>query len=305
MLKKKNLGALLLALLCLLCAASCGRAPAPEAAPETTATTTAAAAITDVNIPAETAAQAPVTTAAADATVARLVASATFAPATFAPATQAPAPVQNTIPRAAARPGGTYAYDYPGIAPVAAAVPADPYLLCVNRDYHLPANYEPALKTCVEGCEQKMETTAAAQYKLMYDAALSEGARLTPYSGYRSDARQKANFERLVQTNVDRGYSYAQAVNIAAQSILPPGCSEHGAGLAMDIAGTSTGFDTTAEFAWLTAHAHEYGFILRYPKDKTSITQITYEPWHWRYVGAGPATAMKQSGQCLEEYLGL
>ncbi|MCL2494223.1 MAG: M15 family metallopeptidase [Oscillospiraceae bacterium] len=291
------MGALLLALLCLLCAASCGRAPEPEAAPETTQATTAAAAITNVNIAAETAAQ---TTAAADTAVARLVASVTFAPTT-----RAPAPVQNTIPRAAARPGGTYAYDYPGIAPVAASVPSDPYLLCVNRDYHLPANYEPALKTCVEGYEQKMEATAAAQYKLMYDAALAGGARLTPYSGYRSDARQKANFERLVQTNVNRGYSYAQAVNIAAQSILPPGCSEHGAGLAMDIAGTSTGFDATAEFAWLTAHAHEYGFILRYPKDKTGITQITYEPWHWRYVGAGPATAMKASGQCLEEYLGL
>jgi len=206
----------------------------------------------------------------------------------------------------------SYAYDYPGIAPVLARVPADPYLICVNRNYHLPENYAPALKVCVESYPEKiqMEATAATQYKKMYDAAKADGAELIPYSGYRSNARQKTNFERLIQTNVDRGYSYTQAVNIAAQSILPPGCSEHAAGLAMDITSpgvwdTRVSFDTTKEFAWLTANAHEYGFIMRYPKDKIEITQITYEPWHWRYVGAGPATAMKASGQCLEEYLGL
>jgi D-alanyl-D-alanine carboxypeptidase len=106
------------------------------------------------------------------------------------------------------------------------------------------------------------------------------------------------------------GYSRAEAVNFAAQSIQPPGCSEHNSGLAIDITrpgvwDTREDFDTTKEFAWLQAHAHEYGFILRYPKDKQNITQVMYEPWHWRYVGVGPATAMKASGQCLEEYLGI
>jgi len=217
-----------------------------------------------------------------------------------------------TAQKPTAQPGSAYSYDYPGIAPAVAKVPADPYLICVSRDYALPANYTPALQVCVEAYPEKiqMEATAATQYKKMYDAAKAEGAELIPYSGYRSNARQKGNFDRLIQTNVNRGYSYAQAVNIAAQSILPPGCSEHSAGLAMDITrpgywDTRTDFDTTKEFAWLTAHAHEYGFILRYAKDKFAITQITYEPWHWRYVGVGPATAMKQSGQCLEEYLGL
>jgi len=217
-----------------------------------------------------------------------------------------------SISRAAAQPGSAYSYSYPGIAPAVAKVSADPYLVCVNRDYALPANYEPALQVCVEFYPEKiqMEATAAAQYKKMYDAARADGAELIPYSGYRSAARQKSNFDRLIQTNVDMGYSYAQAVNIAAQSILPPGCTEHSAGLAMDITrpgvwDTREDFDTTREFAWLTAHAHEYGFILRYPKDKFGVTQITYEPWHWRYVGVGPATSMKASGQCLEEYLGL
>jgi len=191
-------------------------------------------------------------------------------------------------------------------------VPGDPYLIYVSRDYALPANYSPALEVCVESYPEKiqMEAAAAKQYKAMYDAALAAGAELVPYSGYRSIARQKSNFDRLIQTNVDRGHSYAEAVNLAAQEILPPGCSEHSAGLAMDITrpgywDTREDFETTKEFAWLTAHAQEYGFILRYPKDKFARTQITYEPWHWRYVGVGPAKVMKARGQCLEEYLGI
>jgi len=193
-----------------------------------------------------------------------------------------------------------------------AAVPKDPYLIYVSRDYALPANYSPSLRVCVESYPEKiqMEATAARQYKAMYDAAKVDGAELIPYSGYRSIERQKTNFDRLIQTNVNRGHTYAEAVNIAAQSILPPGCSEHSAGLAMDITrpgvwDTSVSFESTKEFIWLTAHAHEYGFIMRYPKDKFALTQITYEPWHWRYVGVGPATEMKKSGQCLEEYLGV
>ena len=191
-------------------------------------------------------------------------------------------------------------------------MPSDPYLIYVSRDYALPANYAPALMVCVEAYPEKiqMEATAAAQYKKMYDAAKAGGAELVPYSGYRSVQRQKDNFDRKIASYVSQGYSKAEAVNIAAQSILPPGCSEHSAGLAMDITrpgvwDTREDFSATKEFAWLQAHGHEYGFILRYPKDKFAVTQITYEPWHWRYVGVGPATTMKQTGQCLEEYLGV
>ena len=209
-------------------------------------------------------------------------------------------------------PGSAYVYTYPGISPAVAKVPADPYLICVNRSYALPANYTPALRVCVEAYEQKiqMETTAAKQYKAMYDAAKAAGAEIIPYSGYRSIARQKNNFDRLIQTNVDRGHSYAEAVNLAAQVILPPGSSEHNAGLAMDITrpgywDTRDDFEDTKEYAWLQAHAHEYGFVLRYPKDKVDITLVQFEPWHWRYVGAEDATAMKHGGQCLEEYLGV
>ena len=72
----------------------------------------------------------------------------------------------------------------------------------------------------------------------------------------------------------------------------------------MDICSLSESFENTKESRWLQAHAHEYGFIMRYPKDKMNITKITYEPWHYRYVGVEAATKMKSSGMVLEEYLG-
>ena len=284
----KKIGTLALLLMLF---SSCGRG---NIAPETTTVTTKTTTITAIITAATTTAT---TTATRTSTTATITSTTTATTTSKKPSNKA---------------GGAYDYDYPGISPAVAAVPSDPYLIYVSRDYALPANYSPALQVCVESYPEKiqMEATAAAQYKAMYEAAKTDGAELIPYSGYRSAQRQKSNFDRLIQTNVDRGYSYVQAVNLAAQEILPPGCTEHSAGLAMDITrpgvwDTREDFETTKEFAWLQAHGHEYGFILRYPKDKLALTQITYEPWHWRYVGVGPATEMKASGQCLEEYLGI
>ena len=170
----------------------------------------------------------------------------------------------------------------------------------------------PALQVCVPYYPDKIEVeaNAAAQYKAMHDAALADSVEIVPYSGYRSINHQKDIFDRQINSFVSEGYSRDEAVNLTAMSILPPGCSEHNTGLAMDITrpgvwDTRDDFDVTKEFAWLQSHAHEYGFILRYPKDKQDITDVVYEPWHWRYVGVKSASAMKTSGQCLEEYLGI
>ena len=102
-----------------------------------------------------------------------------------------------------------------------------------------------------------------------------------------------------------QGMTQAEATVEASKVILPPGTSEHNAGLAMDIICVLDSFENTQHYAWLCENAQDYGFILRYPKDKQDITKIVYEPWHWRYVGVEAAKAMKQSGQCLEEYLGI
>lgn len=206
----------------------------------------------------------------------------------------------------------SYAYDYPDIAPAVAMIPADANLIYVSRDYALPADYAPVLQVCVQTYPEKieMDISAASQFKIMYDAALAGGVEIIPFSGYRSVSRQKSIFDQEISSYVSKGYSRAEAVNLAAMLILPPGCSEHNSGLAMDITrpgvwDTREDFDTTKEFAWLQTNAHRYGFILRYPSDKQSITDMEYEPWHWRFVGIEPATAMKSRGQCLEEYLGI
>ena len=125
-------------------------------------------------------------------------------------------------------------------------------------------------------------------------------------SGYRSVKYQEGLYNKKTQYYLDKGLSRAEALQKAASIVNPPGYSEHNCGLAADLnspehTGLDTGFEKTAAFRWLKAHAVEYGFILRYPKDAEAVTEITYEPWHWRYVGPENAALIQQSGLCLED----
>ena len=81
-----------------------------------------------------------------------------------------------------------------------------------------------------------------------------------------------------------------------------PGCSDHNLGLGIDICSLYQSFEYTDEYKWLQQHAEDYGFVLRYPKDKEAITKVKFEPWHWRYVGVEAAKEMNSLGMCLEEY---
>lgn len=89
----------------------------------------------------------------------------------------------------------------------------------------------------------------------------------------------------------------------ARKLVAAPGCSEHHTGLAFDITVPGTSFGGTKQAKWLEEHCWEWGFILRYPADKTAITGITNEPWHFRYVGTDAAMEMRETGECLEEYV--
>lgn len=107
---------------------------------------------------------------------------------------------------------------------------------------------------------------------------------------------------------MNSGLSRSQAEIEAAKVVAYPGTSEHNLGLAVDI--VSLGYQlldnkqaTTAEVRWLVENCADYGFILRYPQGKESITGIIYEPWHFRYVGVTAAQEIMDSGMCLEEYL--
>lgn len=178
-------------------------------------------------------------------------------------------------------------------------------LAIINTKYPLPDSYAPTLSNAISGSNIQLDSRVSERYAEMYAAAKLSGCVLTPYSGYHSYALQETTYNRKVNFYVNKGISAEEANQKASAQVLPAGCSEHNAGLAMDIVSASSDFINTKEYKWLCENAHNYGFILRYPEDKTAITGMNFEPWHWRYVGTQAAKEMKEKNQCLEEYLGL
>lgn len=178
-------------------------------------------------------------------------------------------------------------------------------LAIINTKYPLPDSYAPTLSNAISGSNIQPDSRVSERYAEMYAAAKLSGCVLTPYSGYHSYALQETTYNRKVNFYVNQGISAEEANQKASAQVLPAGCSEHNAGLAMDIVSASSDFINTKEYKWLCENAHNYGFILRYPEDKTAITGMNFEPWHWRYVGTQAAKEMKEKNQCLEEYLGL
>ena len=159
-------------------------------------------------------------------------------------------------------------------------------ILVVNKSYPLPRDYDPGGLT--DECESAFYTMQAA--------AENEGLDLYIASGFRSYDLQASLYQR---------YCNADGQAAADTYSARPGHSEHQSGLAIDLNSISSDFAYTEEGRWVAAHCWEYGFILRYPADKVSITGYMYEPWHIRYVGRDVAAAIYQSGLCLEEYLGI
>lgn len=155
-------------------------------------------------------------------------------------------------------------------------------ILVVNKKYSLPQDYGSEL--------------SGAAYAAWYKMKTESGYEMTILSGYRSYEKQEELFEYWC--NVD-GYELA-----CMESALP-GCSEHQSGLAMDIGKLETEYAYSDEGKWLAEHCHEFGFIIRYPEDKTNITGYMYEPWHIRYLGKSTAKLVHDSGLTLEEFLGI
>lgn len=178
-------------------------------------------------------------------------------------------------------------------------------LAIINTKYPLPDSYAPTLSNAINGSNIQLDSRVSERYAEMYAAAKLSGCVLTPYSGYHSYALQETTYNRKVNFYINQGITAEEANQKASAQVLPAGCSEHNAGLAIDIVSASSDFINTKEYKWLCENAHNYGFILRYPEDKTAITGMNFEPWHWRYVGTQAAKEMKEKNQCLEEYLGL
>jgi D-alanyl-D-alanine carboxypeptidase len=176
-------------------------------------------------------------------------------------------------------------------------------LALVNKYCQIPADYEPKNLMHVEGAFY-LRTEVVAAYREMTQAAALQNLTFKVQSAYRCYATQRVLYNNYVARS-----GKAQAETFSAR----PGHSEHQTGLAIDITqptggvvspGTA-GFEKTPQYAWLIAHAHEYGFILRYPKDKTDVTGFIYEPWHYRYVGKDVAGIIYEQGLTLEEYLAM
>ena len=208
------------------------------------------------------------------------------------------------------KPDSEYEYAYAGFNPATAVINEEKWnLLLVNRNYILPDDFTVKTAT-VKGGGQSLDYRVVPYYNQMVTAAEADGISLIPVSGYRSVERQRTNFERKINLYMSQGYSKAEATRLASEIVLMPATSEHNAGLAMDF-GTNgnytldENFAKTEAFKWLSKNATDYGFILRYEEHTQDITMITYEPWHWRYVGVEAAKEIKASGVTLEEYLGM
>lgn len=207
------------------------------------------------------------------------------------------------------------------------AVPADIFkhgrnLMLLNRQYELPENFKWDLVYWSNGthvdamylnCEERnsvqaVDKAAYQPLKDMFAAAEKDGVPLQLVSAFRSIHLQDKLFTRSVNSYMSQGYSKAEAINKANYSRTFSGTSEHNTGLGFDILEKgnytlSTSFENTEQFKWLMENAENYGFVLRYAKDKTDKTGIMYEPWHFRYVGVDAAKEMNQLGLCLEEYI--
>ena len=190
----------------------------------------------------------------------------------------------------------------------ARAILADPLMVLVNHTSKMPDDYTFDTKECgsATAVNKTLQTVACDAFLSMQKAAAADGVTVWMQSGYRSVKYQTSLYERKTKYYLDKGYDNATAKEKAAAVVNPPGYSEHNCGLAADLNSPEhttldTGFADTAAFRWLCENAEQYGFILRYPKEAESVTGITYEPWHWRYVGPENAALLNQSGLCLED----
>lgn len=185
-----------------------------------------------------------------------------------------------------------------GITPETIEDPDDITVL-VNKQYAIPEDYVPDDLVTVVDSSQQLRKEAAEAYEAFYNAAVAKGISIYSISGYRTNETQTLYWNNQVKV---RGEEYA------SQYSAYPLRSEHQLGLAIDISYMTEGDRLSESVAdseigqFIVSDAYKYGFILRYPEDKTNITNYGYEPWHIRYVGVELATKLYEEDLTLEEY---
>ena len=185
--------------------------------------------------------------------------------------------------------------------------PGGVYVLLVNPWNPLPEGYEVELTDLGNGYQ--VASLCYDSLRQMLEDCTAAGGSPKICSAYRTQGEQEYLFYRLYWKFRELGYGEESAYDNAATQVAKPGTSEHQLGLAVDIISSENGNLDHSQIwtftqQWLMEHSWEYGFILRYPEEKTDITGIIFEPWHYRYVGTDIARELRELGICLEEYLG-
>ena len=180
------------------------------------------------------------------------------------------------------------------------------YLTLVNADNPMDDDYRITLTRLRN--KQSIDSRCYPELQAMMDDCRAAGLSPIICSSYRTYEKQQELFEQQVQEFINQGYGKLDAQKKASGAVARPGTSEHELGLAVDIVDESNQRlnqyqENTAVQRWLMQNSWRYGFILRYPSDKTDITGIQYEPWHYRFVGKEAAKEIYENNWTLEEYL--
>lgn len=175
-------------------------------------------------------------------------------------------------------------------------------LILVNYENVLPNNFEVDLAS-IDQTRQVDKRIIDELIQMIKDMRKIQNFSIWVQSAYRSMDRQEELFNEKVEYYMQRGKNKSAAEELTMQTINKPGTSEHNLGLAVDFNYVNYEFENTEEYKWLKENAENYGFVLRYEKEKEDITKVNYEPWHWRYVGVEHAKKMNELGMCLEEYI--
>ena len=174
-------------------------------------------------------------------------------------------------------------------------------LILVNRDNYIPADYKVQLTELSNG--KKVDSRIYPELQEMFNDARAQGYGLFVREGYRTQEEQQQLMDEKIEAYENEGKSKSEAKKLAEQWVAIPGTSEHQLGIAVDINADTTKSSSDDVYNWLAENAHTYGFIKRYPSNKTDITGVINEPWHYRYVGKEAASKIYSQGICLEEYI--
>ncbi len=255
---------------------------AEETTVQTTAITTKE--VTTVEVTTTMATTVATTTAATTKATTAVTTTAATTKVTTATTTAKPTPTQTAhVPSVLE---GEYTYGGEPIIEVIDGITYINGILIANKTYSLPETFVPG----------GLDPTTTAAFEKMRADAEAQGMTLKIVSGYRSYRQQVSTYAT---------FSSRDGKAVADRYSARPGHSEHQSGLAMDLNSVKNSFANTKEGKWLAENCASYGFIIRYPEGKESMTGYMYEPWHIRYIGVPLAQIITDSGLCLEEFLGI